>query len=80
MIQEWIMNDASRSSAGGTNPINITMQPNSNGSESSANDIDYLSNGFKVRVSGSGVNYNSGQTYIYAAFAESPFVLNNRAR
>ena len=80
MIQEWIMNDATRSSAGGTNPINITMQPNSNGSESSANDIDYLSNGFKVRVSGSGVNYNSGQTYIYAAFAESPFVLNNRAR
>jgi len=33
---------------------------------------DYLSNGFKIRDNGSGVNTN-GNTYIYAAFAESPF-------
>ena len=33
---------------------------------------DYLSNGFKIRDNGSGVN-NNGQTYIYAAFAEFPF-------
>jgi hypothetical protein len=31
-----------------------------------------LSNGFKIRTIGSGKNL-SGQTYIYAAFAETPF-------
>ena len=34
---------------------------------------DYLSNGFKIRTSSSGVN-GSGDTFIYMAFAESPFV------
>ena len=35
--------------------------------------IDILSNGFKIRGSGN-VNNGSGETYIYAAFAEHPFV------
>ena len=40
--------------------------------------LDFLSNGFKIRApSGYGLN-NSGK-YIYMAFAESPFGLNNRA-
>lgn len=34
--------------------------------------VDILSNGFKIRGAGSGKNLSS-QTYIYAAFAESPF-------
>jgi hypothetical protein len=41
--------------------------------------VDIVSNGFKLRSSGS-PNYNQGETYVYAAFAESPFGLNNRAR
>jgi hypothetical protein len=41
--------------------------------------FDVLSNGFKLRESTNGYN-TSGGTYIYAAFAESPFGLNNRAR
>ena len=40
--------------------------------------LDFLSNGFKIRApNGYGLN-NSGK-YIYMAFAESPFGLNNRA-
>ena len=35
--------------------------------------MDYVSNGFKIRGSGN-VSNGSGQTYIYMAFAESPFV------
>jgi len=35
-------------------------------------DIDFLSNGFKLRVAGGGTNNASG-TYIYMAFAETPF-------
>jgi len=40
---------------------------------------DFLSNGFKLRTTNSGDNANNG-TYLYIAFAESPFALNNRAR
>jgi hypothetical protein len=37
---------------------------------------DYLSNGFKIRTSSSGVN-GSGDTFVYMAFAENPFVNSN---
>jgi hypothetical protein len=37
-----------------------------------ADNIDILSNGFKLRVTEDGANGNT-RTYIYAAFAESPF-------
>jgi len=43
-----------------------------------ANDIDFLSNGFKPRATNGGTNASSN-TYIYFAFAESPFK-NARAR
>ena len=36
-----------------------------------ANDIDFLSNGFKTRATNAGTNA-SGDTYIYMAFAEQP--------
>ena len=35
--------------------------------------LDILSNGFKIRYDGTEVNGTSGDTYIYAAFAENPF-------
>ena len=40
-----------------------------------ADDVDFLSNGFKLRATGSYQN-TSGATYIYAAFAENPFQAN----
>ena len=43
---------------------------------SSGNAIDMLSNGFKCRGTGSSTNASSG-TYIYMAFAESPFTNSN---
>jgi len=46
------------------------------------NTIDFLSNGFKIRTtnaSGGEISYQT-RSYMYAAFAESPFGLNNRAR
>ena len=42
----------------------------------SFNYIDFLSNGFKIRGSDAR-NNGSGATYIYMAFAESPFVNSN---
>ena len=41
-----------------------------------ANPIDILSNGFKLRTSGS-YNNGSGKVIFYAAFAEAPFVNSN---
>ena len=38
--------------------------------------MDFLSNGFKLRVNDDEFN-GSGRTYIYMAFAESPFVNSN---
>jgi len=37
---------------------------------------DFLSNGFKCRGTNASINYNGG-TYVYMAFAESPFVNSN---
>jgi len=52
------------------------LAPNENAAEVTNNSyqiFDLLSNGFKCRGTGTGTN-GSGATYIYMAFAESPFV------
>jgi len=72
--QEWIISDSVRDD---TNPATYSLQPNSSTSEGSGNDIDYVSNGFKIRASGSGINYASGDTMVFIAFAESPFKHTN---
>ena len=53
----------------------IRLLANTNAADDTSNDnrIDFLSNGFKVRTSSGGFNQNA-TTYIYFAFAESPFV------
>ena len=45
---------------------------NLSNAEGGADDISFLSNGFKARTGRNGVN-DSGRTYIYTAFAENPF-------
>ena len=42
--------------------------------------IDILSNGFKIRHPGSSPLGDTGRLYIYAAWAEHPFVSQSRAR
>ena len=60
------------------NPFNDlsanALQSNNNNTEtdSGARDLDFLSNGFKVRTTDPDSNANGG-TYIYSAFAEHPF-------
>jgi len=58
------------------NPFNVTnnmLRANLSNAQQSGNYVDYLSNGFKPRLSGNAFN-GSGGTYIYMAFAENPFV------
>ena len=73
---DWIMQDNKRSESGGSNMIRNYLFPNSSQAEVSSQDyfnIDFLSNGFKMRSTDGGAN-GSGSSYIYMAFAENPFV------
>ena len=75
--QNWYILDSGRSPS---NVLNRRLYPNLTNSEDTDGNIncDLLSNGFKIRDAYTGWNA-SGGTYIYAAFAESPFK-NARAR
>ena len=73
---DWYIEDSA------TNTYNVAgagLRPNLSASEvatsTTENAIDFLSNGFKIRNNAAGVGYtnSSGQSYIYAAFAENPF-------
>jgi hypothetical protein len=56
------------------NAVDAYLHQNTSGTESTGSrDIDFLSNGFKIRNSNSTWN-ESGATFIYMAFAENPFV------
>ena len=66
----WQMFDSKRE---GYNVDNDGLQANLSNAEATDDDLDILSNGFKLRGSGNDLN-GSGSTYIYMAFAESPFV------
>ena len=68
----WIMQDNKINSFNGAS--SQRLRPNSSGAEfSSSNEIDLLSNGFKTHGADGEIN-GSGFSYIYMAFAESPFV------
>ena len=75
-ITSWNIVDNKRL---GYNADNYRLFAESSSAENATGILDFTSNGFKIRNTGGDYNDNA-QTYIYAAFAESPFGLNNRAR
>ena len=70
---QWTIFDNRRSSSGGGNKIDKILHPNVNNSENTADDVDFYSNGFKMRNTAANANGN-GSTYIYMAIAENPLV------
>ena len=60
----------------GYNPDNNILFPNHTGADHTGDNIDLLSNGFKIRWD-DGVNNTSGENFIYMAWAEAPFVNSN---
>ena len=51
------------------------MPPDFGNTEGTGVDLDFLSNGFKIRTSNANVNANSGNpNYIYCAWAKSPSI------
>ena len=70
----WLLFDNKR--AYSYNLISATLKPNTNGAEDTNgayNNVDFISNGIKLRQSNGDLNA-SGGSYIYHAFAENPFV------
>ncbi len=78
--RNWRVYDYKRANTNGTSTVGIDEQlfPNTNGSEAvNDNELDFLSNGVKIRCNDGGLN-TSGETYVFIAFAEAPFVNSNR--
>jgi hypothetical protein len=65
----WVMLDVKRNTY---NAMNANLYANASDAEATDTRADANSNGFKIRGTGTWIN-NSGSTYIYMAFAESPF-------
>ena len=70
VAKNWYINDNLRDGYNNDNPY---LSPNLSAAETGGTEIDILSNGFKIRASGTGHNA-SGGNYIYMAFAANPFV------
>jgi hypothetical protein len=79
--QDWYIWDSARSSSGGNNALDFKLYPNQTyaenggaggGESTSTNNIDAVSNGFKLR-SGNAASNASGASFIYMSFAEKPF-------
>jgi len=71
--QAWFLGDSKRDP---TNEVTKRVFPNLDSAEGEAsgdNNLDYLSNGFRITTQDDGLN-KSGVSYVYFAFAESPFV------
>ena len=71
----WEMKDNTRDPK---NPVDSSLFPNAASAESTGRNIDFLSNGFK-HYNANGSTNESGHTYIYMAFAETPFKYANAA-
>ena len=74
----WFLLDTARNTY---NAVNSYLMPNSSSAEDPNNstvDTDFTANGFKLRATTGAMNA-SGGTYVYGAFAESPFAYS-RAR
>jgi hypothetical protein len=67
----WVIYDTARQTYNGADVI-LLADLNNSEQVGSGNPIDLLSNGFKIKTTSPSEN-KSGDTYIFAAFAEAPF-------
>ena len=67
--QGWFIYDTARDTV---NVMTQNLYANASNAEETNTAVDMLSNGFKFRTGGAFAN-GSGATYIYMAFAETPF-------
>jgi len=70
---EWSTNDSARNTF---NPTEKQTNWENGNTEVTGKNIDFLSNGFKIRKNTGAMN-NSGRVHIYGAWADVPFKYNN---
>ena len=70
--EEWGIWDSKRDVS---NIMTRRLVANITAAENTADYLDFLSNGFKIRTSANGLNQSAD--ILYMAFAESPFVNSN---
>jgi hypothetical protein len=78
-VAVWMIMDTARNTI---NVLDDGLAPNNTSAESTYSNtaqVDFLSNGFKIRATNANQYWAniSGNTYIYAAFAENPFKYAN---
>ena len=71
---EWFLLDNKRNNS--FNPQDRILETNSNSADISGSSYkyDFLSNGIKIRTTSQAYGNGSGDTFLYMAFAEQPFV------
>ena len=74
-LREWCIIDTIRQ-PNNPNTLELPAANSSNAEATGGFDKDFLSNGFKIRSATNNFN-NSGETYIYMAFASSPFTTSS---
>ena len=72
----WVIEDIARSPSNVADDRLYADSANAEDANSANGNIDFLSNGFKMRYGWGGIN-GSGQSYIYLAIAEQPFKYAN---
>ena len=76
-ISHWLMKDNKRDSFNVSDTLLVANDNDSESNWGTGRKIDFLSNGFKARSTSTGLNV-SGASYIFLAFAESPFVNSSK--
>ena len=74
--KDWNIFDNKRSDSGGGNVDDQYLEANTSAAEQSGQDVDFLSNGVKIRSTSSEVS-GDDNIFVYMAFAESPFCNSN---
>ena len=71
----WLVYDSAREPHNEDNDADLVLYPNNDPGDTEAGNIDLLSNGVKIRINAAAMN--EAHTYIYMAFAETPFKYAN---
>jgi len=74
----WVLIDAARNPGNVANNLVLPSSDSAELASSTTNPVDFTANGIKLRGTGTSSNV-SGGTYIYAAYAKSPFGAENTA-
>jgi len=69
----WVIVDSERDTY---NIVGQRLRADLSNAEDTQDAVDFVSNGFKIRT-GSASTWNDSETYIYCAWAESPFKYSN---